>query len=482
MILGITSQNHDASLALINGKEILWAAHAERYSRTKNDCLINEAIIQDLKKYGEPKEIVWFEKPYLKNLRKLYAGQRPWYENIETEIQKFNLGKIPVHTIEHHESHAAAGFYTSNFTDASILVVDAIGEWNTVTIWSADSNGIKKVWSKNYPNSMGLFYTAITDFVGLKPNEEEYILMGMSAFGKPIHCNEMLDVFFKDFSPPNFKLKHNLHRGCKWWSTNYNHFNIAASTQLIMENYLLETITWMKKKLPSDNLVFMGGVALNCVANSKIANLNLYKNIWIMPNPGDAGSAIGAVAGYKREHLNWNGPYLGFDIDRNLDIDKAVDSLIKGNVIAIANGRAEFGPRALGNRSILCDPRGNNSKDRVNKIKKRELFRPFAPAVLSEFANDYFDLPVKESPYMQFVARCKKSDLVPGVCHVDGTSRVQTVSNNDNPIFRNLLEAWYSKSGCPLLINTSLNIKGEPLVNTWNDALRWQKLNNIEIF
>lgn len=482
MILGITSQNHDASLALIDGKDILWAAHSERYSRIKNDNLISLAMLKDLQNYGIPKEVVWFEKPLSKNLRRLYSGQRPWKIDPKEEIKKLGLSNLPIHYVKHHESHAAAGFYTSGFQSAAVLVVDAIGEWNTVTIWNADRFNLQKIYSKNYPDSIGLFYTAITQYAKLKPNEEEYILMGMAAFGKPIHVDEMKSMFFEKWNPPNFKLKHNLHQGCLWWKNNYDIYDIAASAQAIVEEYLLETVKWIKKNTCSKNLVFMGGVALNCVANAKIAQLKLFDNIWIMPNPGDAGSAIGAVAALKREHLNWQGPYLGLDIKRTLAIDHIVNDLLKGKVVAIANGRAEFGPRALGNRSLLCDPRGPDAKQRMNALKKREKFRPFAPAVLEEHASDWFDMPVDKSPYMQFVAECKRKDTVPGICHVDGTSRVQTVSFADNKTFRELLERWYEKTGCPMLMNTSLNIKGEPLVNSWHDALRWEKLNNVKIY
>jgi carbamoyltransferase len=201
-----------------------------------------------------------------------------------------------------------------------------------------------------------------------------------------------------------------------------------------------------------------------------------------MPNPGDSGSAIGAVAAYTQEKLNWQGPYLGTDIDRELDIDGIVKELIAGNVVAVANGRAEFGPRALGNRSLLCDPRGAKAKDMMNSIKKRERFRPFAPAVLEEHANTWFEMPVDSSPYMQFVAKCRNQVYLPGVCHIDGTSRVQTVNYSDNPKFRAILELWHEKTGCPMLMNTSLNIKGEPLVNTWQDAQRFQAKHKIKVF
>lgn len=484
MILGITSLNHDASMALIDNNKIVWAAHSERYSRKKNDSNLNSEIILDMKKYGEPEKIVWFEKPSLKSLRKLYSREHPWRIKVKDELKKFKLDNLPIEYMYHHESHAAAGFYTSKFKDAAILVIDAIGEWDTVSIWNADNNKLKKVWSKKYPNSMGLFYTAFTDYIGLKPNEEEYILMGMAAFGKPIVVDQLKKEFFDNCDYPNFKLKYNLHRGCKWWNRppGITDFDIAASVQAIIEEYILLTVKWMSHHCPSKNLIFMGGVALNCVANSKIAHSKLFNDIWIMPNPGDAGSAIGCIAAYKNEHLNWNGPFLGKDIKKPIDFDGIIEELLKGNVVAVANGRAEFGPRALGNRSLICDPRGPNAKQRMNRLKRREEFRPFAPAILEELSYEYFDMPVTTSPYMQFVAQCKKPDVLPGICHVDNSSRVQTVNKKDNAVFRIILEKWYKVSGCPILMNTSLNVKGEPLVNSWEDALRWERLNQVRVF
>jgi carbamoyltransferase len=322
----------------------------------------------------------------------------------------------------------------------------------------------------------------MTQWLGLKPNEEEYILMGMAAYGRPILKEELRETFFKRWAPPDFKLRHNLHRGCLWWTSNADKFDIAASVQALVEEYLLETVLTMAMNTQSKNLVFMGGVALNCVANTLIAHSKAFDNIWIMPNPGDSGSAIGAVAAYTERHLNWQGLYLGTDIKRDLDVESIVDDLLDGKVVAVANGRAEFGPRALGNRSLLCDPRGSTAKSTMNTIKKREQFRPFAPAILAEHANMYFDMPVEESPYMQFVARCRIPDLLPGISHVDSTSRVQTVSWKDNVQFRLLLESWYEASGCPMLMNTSLNIKGEPLVNSWDDAVRFGKIHNIPVY
>ena len=323
MFLGITSNNHDASLALIDGDIIVWAAHSERYSRNKNDNTLNRAIVNEMLEYGTPTELVWFENILLKNTRQLYASQTVTFSSHRDELRQFGLDKIPINFVNHHRSHAAGGYYTSGFDDAVILVIDAVGEWDTVSIWQAHGNKLTKSWSKFYPDSIGLFYSAMTAYIGLKPNEEEYILMGMAAYGKPIYRDEILETFFYDFCPPNFKLKVNMHKGCKWWTPSnakFNKYDLAASVQLIVEEYMLATVKWMKSTYNSNNLVLMGGIALNCVANSIIAQSGIFGNIWIMPNPGDAGSAIGAVAAYTGTHIVWDTPFLGTDISRELDI------------------------------------------------------------------------------------------------------------------------------------------------------------------
>ena len=217
----------------------------------------------------------------------------------------------------------------------------------------------------------------------------------------------------------------------------------------------------------------MGGCALNCSANTKL--YNLFDNIWIMPNPGDAGSSLGAAALVTRQHLVWDTAYLGYDIKKNYPEKQIIQSLLDGKVTPVACGKAEFGPRALGNRSILADPRDPKIKDKVNKIKNRELFRPFAPVVLEEHAQDWFEMPNSSSPYMQFAYRCKKPDLIPSVVHIDGTSRVQTINHKQNPGLYSTLKQWYSITGVPILLNTSLNIKNQPLLNDEKDLDNWNK-------
>jgi len=493
-ILGITTQNHDASLALISGNRILWAGHAERYSRNKNDKILNQNIVDEMLTYGRPDKIIFFEDLVEKSWRKWRSNDYPWnhHQLVKDELRQYGLLDTGFNYVKHHRAHAAGGFYTSGFKKALVLCIDAIGERDTVTIWKAEDGLLAKkpVFKKRYPDSIGLFYSALTDYVGLKPNEEEYIFMGMAAFGT-VNVklkNLMLEDFFKSFHAPYFQLRHDLHKGCRWWEipkeTSCSQYDIAACAQSIVEDYIIGTIKHCQHYYPwakNTNLVFMGGVALNCVANTKATKF--FKKTFIMPNPGDSGSAIGAVASYLDKPLAWKGPYLGTDIPGELDIKRAVTRLMNGDVIGIAKGRAEFGPRALGSRSLLCDPRGDYAKFTMNTIKKRQKFRPFAPAILAEHANTYFEMPMDETPYMQYVVKCKMPHKYPAICHVDNSSRVQTVNNTtDNQMFRALLEEWYTQSKCPMLMNTSLNIKGEPLVNSWEDAQRFQELHNVEVF
>jgi carbamoyltransferase len=487
-IWGISALNHDASITVVRDNEILFAGHAERYSRIKNDYKLNGALIFEASKFGSPDQIVWFEKPYAKKLRQAYAGQwdEVWSQTPKSYLKEMSLGGIPVEYVPHHMSHAAAGYYTSPFNDATVIVVDAIGEWDTISVWEADGNSMRKVHSVQYPNSLGLLYSAMTQRIGLKPNEEEYILMGMAAYGQPSFYADIMYDFVEEMDGPNLLLKENLHRGIKGWKegfdTEHDYMNMAASVQRIAEDFMIGIAIWANKNCKSKNLVLMGGVALNCVANEQIAKLNLFKDIWIMPNPGDAGSSLGCIAAYQQQKLNWKGPYLGTNISREFSIPKVLNGIIEHKIIGVATGRAEFGPRALGNRSLIADPRGNSIKSKVNNIKKRQQFRPFAPIVLEQFAHEYFDLPVATSPYMQFTAPCKRPDLFPAICHVDGSSRVQTLNKDQNPVIYELLEGFYNETGCPMLLNTSLNIKGEPLVDTWEDAIRFRKKHNVPMF
>jgi len=472
---GISAAAHDAALTVVEGDEILFASHAERYSGIKNDKHLNTDLINAALKFGKPEVIHWYEKPKLRGMRRLLAGQGITRFSVRQYLKQFGLD-VPVEFAYHHESHAAAGFYTSSFEDAAILVIDAIGEFDTATIWNASGEKMKKIWSMEYPKSIGLFYSAMTQRVGLKPNEDEYILMGMAAYGKNKYGLELLNLYNEE----------NLHRGCQWWkpelNTEQDHYDIAASAQWVYEVLFRDLIirTGNLTNWKQRNLVIMGGCALNCSANS-IA-LEYFPNVWIMPNPGDAGSSLGAIAANTRRKLNWKGPYLGENIETEYPVEKLLTSLLEDGIVGVASGRAEFGPRALGNRSLLADPTRPDIKDRVNAIKRRQKFRPFAPVILEQYAAEYFDMPVEVSSYMQFTARCKFPAKFPAIIHADGTSRVQTVNKQQHPGLFELLSLWHEKTGCPMLLNTSLNIKGFPMVNDEKDAVMFQGMYNVKVF
>jgi carbamoyltransferase len=473
LILGINDGSHDAAISLIDGKNILFATHAERYSKIKNDWYLNQEIIDEVMAYGKPDVIAYYEKRWLKNTRlRLFGGIKKG-----SQIKFDDLSLIKEKQFLHHESHAAAGYYTSNFDDAAVVVIDAIGEWNTSSIWVGQGKKLNKIYSLNYPVSFGLFYSAFTKLIGLIPGTEEYILMGMAGFGNSNRYYKKVNDYFPTFK----KQKHNYHTGIKDWHepiiADQDKFDIAAAVQKVYEDRLMEFMNFAKKKTNKKNLVFMGGCALNCSANTKL--YDLFENIWIMPNPGDAGSSLGAAALIARQHLIWDTAYLGYDIKKNYPEKQIIESLLEGKVAPVACGKAEFGPRALGNRSILADPRDPKVKNKVNKIKNREPFRPFAPVVLEEFAQDWFEMPTDSSPYMQFAFKCKRPDLIPSVVHADGTSRVQTVNYKQNPGLYSTLKTWHALTGIPVLLNTSLNIKNQPLLNDEKDYLIWSKNNPI---
>ena len=482
--------NHDAAMAVVEfdkkgSGRILWAAHAERYSKIKNDHYLNWDIVNEALTYGPIDKVVYYEKPMLKKTRQFYATQFKIAfdpnEMPEQHLKQFGL-KID-HYVKHHVSHAAAGYFTSGFKDAVILTVDAIGEWDTISISKGYSQkAIEQMETVKYPSSIGILYSAFTQRCRLKPAEEEYILMGMSAYGKPIYKDDI----YKDFVIRDpFKLKRNVHKGIGDWKPNADIMDLAASVQAVIEECL--TDLWIRASkyagFGNRNLVYAGGVALNCAANRTLANLGLFDKIWIIPNPGDAGSSIGCIAASENRQIDWQHPFLGHNIEGEYPVDAIIKELKENKMVGVANGRAEFGPRALGNRSLLADPRGEEIKDLVNGIKRRQKFRPFAPAILEEDVNEYFDLPsgVKNTPYMQYTAAYTHGKDCPAILHYDGTSRVQTVSKSDNEGFYELLKAWKKETGCPILLNTSLNIKGMPMVNDTKDGKDWTAKYGVKV-
>jgi carbamoyltransferase len=475
IILGINETSHDASVSLIQDGKILFAGHAERYSKEKNDWYVNDSLINDALSYGIPDHIAYYEKPLLKASRLLLrGGSGDWLPRYSIK-NRFG-GKTPSTYFKHHYSHACAGYYTSKFDDAVIVVLDSIGEYNTSTIWTGVGNKVRLAHKQNYPFSFGLFYSAFTQLIGLMPNQEEYIMMGMAAYGNKDKYYKKVNEYFPNIN----NQKYNFHKGITdWgWVNEQDKFDIAAAVQFVYELRLSEFMNFAKQITGKKKLVFMGGCALNSSANTML--WKLFDDVWIMPNPGDAGSSLGAALALYGKHIDWETPYLGYNLKGEYPVNKIIESIQQHKIAVVASGRAEYGPRALGNRSILADPRDANIKDKVNLIKQRELFRPFAPVVMEEFASEWFDMDFA-SPYMQYTVKCLKPDLIPSVVHKDGTSRVQTINATQHPGLHMVLRKWYWQTGVPVLLNTSLNIKGQPLLNDENDIIKWEQTYNIKI-
>lgn len=493
--VGISCGFHDAAISVVDKYGIVqFAGHSERYSKHKHDMHLSIDLVKDATEYYDRSqvELHYYERPLIKYLRQLYAGEDTALRNISAKnlIGKGLIHQLTdghhdkVHTHNHHLSHAAAGFQTSPFKDATVVIIDAIGEFDTITIWDATyRNGkavYKKLWTRRYPDSIGLFYSAMTKRVGLKPLDEEYILMGMAAYGDShSHYTDMHLELLQDSK--NLQFTHNLHVGAPDNFLNgADDMDIAASAQRLVEHLIRNVMHKARALGSSKNLVYGGGVALNCSANRFLGEY--FDSIHILPNPGDAGSSLGAAAlGFGRQ-VYFGNAFTGHCIDGPYPVNGLLDKLLSDRIVGVASGRAEFGPRALGNRSLLADPRGNDIKEKVNAIKRRQQFRPFAPVILEELAHQYFDIPNNgdTSKYMQSVAHCRYPDLFPAIVHADGTSRVQTVPKDGSGI-RELLEKWYLLTDCPMLLNTSLNIRGEPMVNDRSDADRFENLYGIKV-
>ena len=444
---------------------------------------------------------------------------------------------------EHHLSHAAAAFYPSPFEEAAILCMDGVGEWATTSSWTGKGNNIKPKWEISFPHSLGLLYSAFTYYCGFKVNSGEYKLMGLAPYGKPKYVKKIKDNLIDIKNDGSFKLDISFfkyHRGFRMTSKKFHklfgspprdkekeltqfHMDLAASIQVVTEEIVIKLARSIKKESGLKNLCLAGGVALNCVANGKLLQEKIFENIWIQPASGDAGSALGAALIGWHEYLkktrkvnphdSMKGTFLGcsftneeiinylnkvnasfIELEDNELFEKLAKILDDGKVIGWFNGPMEFGPRALGGRSIIGDPRNQNMQSVMNlKIKYRESFRPFAPSVLEEHVSEQFEISTK-SPYMLLVAPVKSElrkkmskeqeklfgidklnisrSTVPAITHVDYSARVQTVSRESNPRYYNLINAFKKRTGCPSIVNTSFNVRGEPIVCTPQDAYR----------
>ena len=444
-----------------------------------------------------------------------WIHKRLW---VKDEINKHLKGfKGEIIFPEHHMSHAAHTFFTSPFDEAAILTVDGVGEWSTTTFGTGRDTSIKLINDIRWPHSVGLFYSAFTYFLGFKVNEGEYKLMGLSSYGQPKYYDKIMSELI------DVKNDGSIHLNMKYFAFTYDkymtnqnfsdvfgipprkhnekveqiHFDIGASAQLVLEDILLKMVNHVYNKTKMKNLCLGGGVALNGVANYRILKEGPFENLHIPPSPGDAGSAVGCAqylyhchAKNKRvveestERITDNiyvGPeYSNDEIKSFLDKNKisydflereqllknSAKLIAEGNIVGWYQGKMEWGPRALGNRSILADPRDEKMKDVLNeKIKHRESFRPFAPSILEDYISEYFDMD-RPSPYMLFVAKVKKPDKIPAVTHIDGTGRLQSVSKEVNPLYYDLINEFYKLTDIPVIINTSMNVMGEPIVNT----------------
>ena len=575
-ILGISAFYHDSAASIIKNGKIIAAAQEERFTRKKNDqsfpinainyCLEEASINQ-----SQLKAIIFYDNVYLSLERVFWTlfktaphSLDSWSKYIPSWLKyklfipqlirkKLNYdGKILQNL--HHRSHLASAFYPSPFEKSAILTIDGVGEWATASIGVGENNQIKMIKEMSYPNSVGLLYSAFTQYLGFSVNSGEYKMMGLAPYGKPIYyetiLKELIDLkndgsiiinqkyfdYMRGKVMTNKKFE-NLFEGSARKPESkitQREMDIASSIQKVTEKIILNMANYTKELTQSDNLCLSGGVALNCVANGILLRSNLFKNIWIQPASGDAGSSLGcaldAYYSYFKEnrdltnlkHAPQQGSFFGpswndQEIKSFLDTEQIkykkfenlknrnkyiATNLDNGRVIGLFNGRTEFGPRALGARSIIGDPRNKEMQTTLNlKIKKRESFRPFAPAILSEKKNLYFELE-NESPYMMLVAPVKKDkrltvkghktenlleivkepkSVIPAVTHVDFSARIQSVDKELNENFYFIIKEFENLTSCPILINTSFNVRGEPIVNSPFDAFRCFVNTNMDI-
>ena len=570
-ILGISAFYHDSAATLVVDGKIIAAAQEERFTRKKHDSSYPFNAVEFVLNFSKLSlkdidHIVFYEKPFLKfeRLLETYVAFAPkgflsfskampvWLRDklfqkkmLINELKRHDKNFKDIKKInfsEHHLSHAASAFYPSPFEDALILTADGVGEWATTTVAVGKKNSLEIKKEIHFPHSLGLLYSAFTYYTGFKVNSGEYKLMGLAPYGTPKYKDKIYNNLIDVKEDGSFNLNQDYfnyatgltminkkfcnlfgrkNRDSEKDKVEQFHMDIAASIQIVTEEIMIKLVKSLKSEYKINNLCLAGGVALNCVANGKILEENLFDNIWIQPAAGDAGGSLGAALAYwylemKKDRKDiqndemqgsYLGPYYNLEqieeelkelgasyqvLDEEELIDKTTDEIIKGNAIGWFQGRMEFGPRALGGRSIIGDPRSEKMQKILNlKVKYRESFRPFAPSVLREKVNDWFELKTV-SPYMLLVAKVKSEKLIkmskedeklfgidklnikrseiPAVTHVDYSARVQTVDKETNPKYHKLIEKFNSKTNCPVLINTSFNVRGEPIVNTPKDA------------
>mgnify|MGYP001350581339 FL=1 len=569
-ILGISAFFHDSAAALVINKKIVAAAQEERFTRIKFDpSFPRNAVKYCLKeanlKLSDIDEIVYFENSHLKfdRIFSTYIRYLPksfsqfinaifsWFSEklfLETNIKKELGWKKAIKKVTHHFSHAASAFYPSPYDHAAIIVLDSVGEWACTSIGLGEKNKIEILKEIHFPNSLGMFYSAFTQFSGFRVNADEYKLMGLAPYGNPKYKEKILKNIIKVYEDGSYKLNlkfFNFHNGNSTISRKFEKLfgykkrnkddeireidcDLAASAQSVLDEIFIKIAKTAKKITGSKNVVLAGGVALNCVSNGKLAESKIFENVWIQPAAGDAGGALGAALrlsyldtadtskttsqegsffgpDYSNDEIEsflkkMNINYKKFEDDASL-IDKITNSVTQEKIVALFNGRMEFGPRALGSRSIIGDPRSTKMQKTMNlKIKYRESFRPFAPAIMEEHINDYFKMNFGNS-FMSFVfpiqnkikikteseslsineKLMQKRSTLPAITHVDYSARIQTVNSKTNSFFYRILDDFYRKTQCPVLINTSFNVRDEPIVCNYIDALKCFFSSDIDL-
>jgi len=550
-ILGLSSYYHDSAATLLKDGVIVAAIQEERLTRIKNDSSFPaKSIEQCLKMAGitinEVEYIVYYEKPFWKFERimdtilstipfsfsmfikavPLWVKSRLW---IGPEIRKKLSFKGKILYGSHHESHAAAAYFTSGFDEAAILTIDGVGEFASTMMAIGNKNKIEVLSEQHFPHSLGLLYAAFTQYCGFKVNSGEYKLMGLAPYGKPTFKKLIYDKLIKQYEDGSYYIDmkyFKYEQGKRMVGEEFENLfgkptrkpeslmeehyqNVAASIQEVIEEIVINLCRKIKETTQASKIVFAGGVALNCKLNQKIVEAKIFDDHYFYANPGDAGSALGAAYKVWHEHLNNELPvnmaeyncYLGNEYnDEEIELylnkykivytqlpnigELLAKNIAEGKIIGWYNGRLEFGPRALGNRSILADPRSPQMKDILNeKIKLRESFRPFAPVVMEDKASTYFDLFNCRYDHMMVTAQAKNGtkEIMPAVIHNDGTARIQTIDKNVNANLYTVLDEFYKITGCPALINTSFNVRGEPIVESPIDALRAFLYTDIDV-
>jgi carbamoyltransferase len=503
--LPVNAINFCLKQANININEVDYIAYYEK-PILKFDRILNTFI------KTVPKGFIPF-----KMALKSWLKEKLWVSSV---IKKKLNYKGEIKFCKHHESHAASAYFTSEFNESAFLTIDGVGEKATTTYGIAKDNKLTTLNEIHFPHSLGLLYSAFTYYCGFMVNSGEYKLMGLAPYGKPIYI-DLIKAHLIQIKPDGsytlnmeyfgyeYSLKMITSKFCALFGNKARladdemtdfYKNVAASIQKVTEEVILSLAKHVKTVSQQKNLCLAGGVALNCVANSVLQSANIFKNIWVYPASGDGGTAVGAALLIWHQHLNnpkqlslddlTNHSYLGPDFNNHeiitlLDehsiqfhqcnenelIEKVANLISNKAVVGWFAGKSEFGPRALGNRSILASPVFNGMQQHLNiKIKKREGFRPFAPIVMEEYANEWFDLP-NHSKSMLFTYPCIQPEKIPSCVHVDNSARVQTINKHDNKKIHLLLDACYKKTGIPVLINTSFNVRGEPMVNSPFDAI-----------